>query len=120
MKRGLNDECLQELLKIYQISPSGANGIWARFSRQIRDLMTPMLTSRYKVQAPKRNVLPDVIFGSKEANSHISWGSLWASKLITFCKDDRAVILFKVCEPSLKCDVKVLLFFLRYILRELN
>lgn len=108
----------QELLKMYQITPNAENEIWNRFPTQTQSLMTPMLSSRYKVQAPKRETWPEVIFGSKEASTYVGWASLWARKLTSFCKDDRAVFLFKVCEPSLKRDSRVLLFFLQYILRK--
>ena len=108
---------IQELLKLYQIGPNSENGIWNRFPNQIQNLMTPMLSSWFKVQSPQRDNWPELVFGSKGANTHIGWASLWASKLINYCKDERAVLLFKACEPSLKRDTKVLLFFLQYILR---
>jgi hypothetical protein len=103
---------------LYSISPEGDDKIWKRFPKQTQALMTPMLTSRYKNQDIKKNPLPDVIFGSKEASTHVEWANLWASKLISFCKDDRAVCIFRACEPSLKRDTKVLLLFLKYILRK--
>lgn len=103
---------------MYQIGPTTENKIWNRFPLQIQNLMMPMLSSWFKVQAPKRDVWPEVVFGSKGTNTHIRWASLWASKLIGYCKDERAVFLFKACEPSLKRDTKVLLFFLQYILRK--
>lgn len=109
---------IQELLKLYSISPESNNNLWSRFPDQTQALMIPMLTSRYKYQDNKKNTIPDVIFGSKEAGTHLEWANLWAVKLISFCKDDRAVNIFRACEPSLKRDTTVLHLFLQYILRK--
>lgn len=109
---------IQEVLKIYSVTEKDGNATWIRFSASEQSLLRPMLTSRYKVQAPARTVWPEIIFGTKEATSHMRWAALWASKLIMKCTDSKAVVLFRACEPSIKRDPKVLLFFLQYILRK--
>ncbi|RZF41501.1 hypothetical protein LSTR_LSTR000215 [Laodelphax striatellus] len=108
---------IQELLKIYNISPNSP--IWKEFPEEIQNMMMPFLKTRYlncqnAINRPAINTHP--IFGSNLGNTVKSWAYNWATFLIPLTSPDEfASRVFNVCHPSLKKDMQVLLFFIPYI-----
>lgn len=67
---------IQELLKVHKISPdanSAKNYLWHQFPELQRQLMLPLLSSRYTIAQPVETVFPAPIYGSNMGTSFQSW-----------------------------------------------
>lgn len=126
---------IQELLKLYGISPDNNSDLWNEFPDSQREVMRPLLSSRYMIaQSVLASNLPTPIYGSNSGASFQSWlykyeksfynYSIayvyyflysWTCSLISSLPANKKSLL-KVCLPSMKQDNKILLHFLPYVL----
>ncbi|XP_018328651.1 serine/threonine-protein kinase ATR [Agrilus planipennis] len=109
---------VQEILKMFGISPepnSTRHRLWNQFPESQRELMLPLLSSRYTMAQTFQ--VPEIspIFGSSLVTSFQSWIHNWTCVLISAVKPDKRSLL-EVCLPSLKQDNRTLMLFLPYIL----
>ncbi|XP_060518372.1 serine/threonine-protein kinase ATR isoform X2 [Cylas formicarius] len=108
---------IQEILKIYDISPtvtSSRHFLWKKFSESHRDVMTPLLSSKY-ICVEKSTVYPCPVYGTSGAASFQTWLYNWASCLIGVLPEQRKSLI-QSCFPSMKLNKKILMHFLPYIL----
>ncbi|KAB0793869.1 hypothetical protein PPYR_13489 [Photinus pyralis] len=109
---------IQEALKYYEISPdpsSRKHKLWMDFPDSQKELMLPMLSSRYTLLQPKQKIPVSPIYGSKYGSTYDLWISNWTSNLTLEMKvDERSVV--QVCLPSLHQDHNTLMVFLPHIL----
>ena len=55
---------LQEILRAYEISPEGRNKkLWNDFSSKIQRMITPLLTSHYKINSSSEGECSSPIYG---------------------------------------------------------
>lgn len=68
---------IQETLKLYEISPDNNSNkfyLWLQFPETQKELMLPLLSSRYMIAQPVlANDLPTPIYGSNSGASFQSW-----------------------------------------------
>ncbi|KAF7269206.1 hypothetical protein GWI33_017672 [Rhynchophorus ferrugineus] len=108
---------IQEILKVHEISPdqsSSRNFMWKKFSESQREVMTPLLSSKY-IYVEKYHKYSYPLYGSSAGASFQSWLYNWTSDLIMSLPDERKSLL-QNCFPSMQMDKKVLMHFLPYIL----
>lgn len=66
---------MQELLKIYEISPDNSSSrhrVWMQFPENLQELMMPYLSSRYTI-LPDETVAVSPVFGSQFGSNYKSW-----------------------------------------------
>lgn len=122
---------IQEMLKLYGISPDNNTAVWNEFPESQREVMLPLLSSRYMIAQPVlASNLPTPIYGSNFGASFQSWlykyvcnlsclssNSFilsWTCSLISSLPNDKKSLL-KVCLPSMKQDNRILLHFLPHV-----
>ncbi|XP_030746712.1 serine/threonine-protein kinase ATR-like isoform X2 [Sitophilus oryzae] len=108
---------IQEILKKYDISPNDTslrNFMWNGFSEAQREVMTPLLSSKY-ICVEKFVSYPYPLYGSNAGANFQSWLYNITSNLILTLPEDQKSLL-QNCFPSMKMDKKVLMHFLPYIL----
>ncbi|VDO00681.1 unnamed protein product, partial [Rodentolepis nana] len=118
---------LQELLRLFQIPGSadgqdkieGADGLllgkelWSKFSANIRDLLTPLFSSKYIVEALNDDQAVDPpIFSRDDCPTYGHWLRVWAESLKEYVTNPMMHKLFKYCGPVINSDSE----FARYIL----
>ncbi|KAM7543213.1 hypothetical protein Aperf_G00000011915 [Anoplocephala perfoliata] len=119
---------LQELLRLFQIPESAANAsedsevgecllmgeeLWSKFSANIHDLLTPMFSSKYVVEALNNGQSLDLpIFSRDDCPSYDHWLRVWTESLKEYVTDPMMNKLFKFCGPVINSDSE----FARYIL----
>lgn len=67
---------IQEILKVHGISPdvnSPKHNLWVNFPEAQRELMLPLLSSRYTMAQPLGNVAVSPIYGSKYGGTFQTW-----------------------------------------------
>nr|CAI5838056.1 unnamed protein product [Callosobruchus analis] len=110
---------IQEILKEYEISPEGHSSrkyLWDEFSDTHKEVMLPLLSSRYVVSQPVlANNFPTPVYGSHLGTSFHSWLYNWTCSLIYALPEDKKNIL-TVCLPSMKHDKRILMYFLPHVL----
>ncbi|ERL94616.1 hypothetical protein D910_11893 [Dendroctonus ponderosae] len=107
---------IQEILKTYEISPnpdSARNDMWTRFPEAHREVMTPLLSSKY-ICVEKFVGYPCPVYGSGDGSSFQAWLYNWTSSLISTLSPEKRSLL-QSCFPSMKLDQRVLMHFLPYI-----
>ncbi|XP_066138403.1 serine/threonine-protein kinase ATR [Euwallacea fornicatus] len=108
---------IQEILKTYEISPSEFSSrhfMWNKFSEAHREVMTPLLSSKY-ICVENSTSYRCPVYGSSDGSSFQAWLYNWTSSLInTLTLEKRSLLL--TCYPSMKLDKRVLMHFLPYIL----
>ncbi|KAK5640945.1 hypothetical protein RI129_009492 [Pyrocoelia pectoralis] len=109
---------IQETLKFYKVSPdvnSSRYKLWMDFPDSQKELMLPMLSSRYTLLQPVEKIPVSPIYGSKYGSTYDLWIYNWTCNLTWEIKsDERSVV--QVCLPSLHQDHNTLMVFLPHIL----
>lgn len=110
---------IQEILKVYEVSPDENalnHDIWKNFPDNIKELMLPLLSSRYTIADTSDKIITcHPIYGSNLVSSFRDWLYKWTCYLISIVKNSKKPLL-QVCLPSLRQDYKTLMFFLPHIL----
>ncbi|KAJ8944483.1 hypothetical protein NQ314_009467 [Rhamnusium bicolor] len=110
---------IQEILRDHEISPnqsSSKNYLWHQFPESQREVMLPLLSSRYMIAQPvSANNFPTPIYGSNIGASFQSWLYNWTASLISSLSNEHKQLL-TVCLPSMKQDKRILMHFLPHIL----
>ncbi|XP_056649111.1 serine/threonine-protein kinase ATR-like isoform X3 [Diorhabda sublineata] len=110
---------IQETLKGYEISPdphSNKHYLWVQFPDTQREVMLPLLSSRYMIAQPVLATnLTTPIYGSTSGSTFQAWLYNWTCSLISSLPDGRKTLL-KVYLPSMKQDRRILMHFMPHIL----
>ncbi|XP_057666885.1 serine/threonine-protein kinase ATR-like [Diorhabda carinulata] len=110
---------IQETLKGYEISPdphSNKHYLWVQFPDTQREVMLPLLSSRYMIAQPVLATnLTTPIYGSTSGSTFQAWLYNWTCSLISSLPDERKTLL-KVYLPSMKQDQRILMHFMPHIL----
>lgn len=110
---------IQEILKVYGVSPESTARkfeLWNNFSENMKELMLPLLSSRYTVATCNDTpITTHPIYGSNLGSPFKDWVYNWTSYLISIVRNDKQPLL-QVCKLSLKQDYRTLMFFLPHIL----
>lgn len=83
---------IQEILKVYEVSPeqnAQKSNLWNNFSDNMKELMLPLLSSRYTVAiSSDKNISNHPIYGTNLGSSFKDWLYNWTSYLISLIKDN--------------------------------
>ncbi|XP_053607158.1 serine/threonine-protein kinase ATR [Plodia interpunctella] len=120
-KDTMNMDCyaltIQEILKIYDISPSGSKKeVWDSFPEHMHQIMFPLLSSRYTLAYPSQPKKAHPLFGSAYATTFLEWAHNWAGQLIPLIESENIRELLRTVHPSMRRDVRTLFLFLPYAL----
>ncbi|XP_038211943.1 serine/threonine-protein kinase ATR [Zerene cesonia] len=120
-KDTMNMDCyaltIQEILKIYDISPTGSKKeVWNSFPENMHQIMYPLLSSRYTLAYPSQPKKAHPLFGSVYATTFLEWAHNWAGQLIPLIESDSIRELLRTVHPSMRRDVRTLFLFLPYVL----
>ncbi|XP_041978766.1 serine/threonine-protein kinase ATR [Aricia agestis] len=108
---------IQEILKIYDISPSGSKKeVWESFPENMHQIMIPLLSSRYTLAYPFQPKKAHPLFGSVYATTFLEWAHNWAGQLIPLIESQSIRELLRTVHPSMRRDVRTLFLFLPYVL----
>ncbi|KAA3678905.1 serine/threonine-protein kinase ATR, partial [Paragonimus westermani] len=96
------------------LSFASGTDLWNLFPEHLCDLFTPLLTSRYAIEAftDWRNVHYPLISGTDSDMTFEYWIRLWSGSLSAHITSPHAFSLFRFCEPVVKTDAA----FARWIL----
>lgn len=65
---------IQDILKLYGISPANNSALWNEFPESQKEVMLPLLSSRYMIAQPVlASNFPTPIYGSNSGASFQSW-----------------------------------------------
>ncbi|XP_018574027.1 serine/threonine-protein kinase ATR-like, partial [Anoplophora glabripennis] len=110
---------IQEILKDYDISSDQSSSkyyLWEQFPESHKEVMLPLLSSRYMIAQPiVNNNFPVPIYGSNVGASFQSWLYNWTCSLLSSLPNERKQLL-TVCLPSMKQSKRILMNFLPHIL----
>ncbi|XP_063235756.1 LOW QUALITY PROTEIN: serine/threonine-protein kinase ATR [Bacillus rossius redtenbacheri] len=109
---------IQELLKAYSISPNAKASkrhLWDSFPDFMKEIMSPLLTSSYKITVNRVSTYVHPVYGSRYGKSLTDWAFHWIIKLIPLMEDKFAESIFDSCLFAMKNSAQVLLFFLPYV-----
>ncbi|CAH2238336.1 jg17493 [Pararge aegeria aegeria] len=120
-KDTINMDCyaltIQEILKIYDISPTGSKkNVWDSFPENMHQIMHPLLSSRYTLAYPSQPKKVHPLFGSVYATTFLEWAHNWTSQLIPLIESESIRELLRTVHPSMRRDVRTLFLFLPYVL----
>ncbi|PZC86486.1 hypothetical protein B5X24_HaOG209205 [Helicoverpa armigera] len=120
-KDTMNMDCyaltIQEILKIYDISPTGSKkDVWESFPEHMHQIMHPLLSSRYTLAYPSQPKKAHPLFGSTYATTFLEWAHNWAGQLIPLIESESIRELLRTVHPSMRRDVRTLFLFLPYVL----
>ncbi|CAH3911753.1 unnamed protein product [Pieris brassicae] len=120
-KDTMNMDCyaltIQEILKIYDISPTGSKkDVWDSFPENMHQIMFPLLSSRYTLAYPSQPKKAHPLFGSVYATTFLEWSHNWSGQLIPLIESDNIRELLRTVHPSMRRDVRTLFLFLPYAL----
>ncbi|XP_031765193.2 serine/threonine-protein kinase ATR isoform X2 [Galleria mellonella] len=120
-KDTMNMDCyaltIQEILKIYDISPTGSKKeVWYSFPENMHQIMFPLLSSRYTLAYPSQPKKAHPLFGSIYATTFLEWAHNWAGQLIPLIESENVRELLRTVHPSMRRDVRTLFLFLPYAL----
>ncbi|XP_063533871.1 serine/threonine-protein kinase ATR [Cydia strobilella] len=108
---------IQEILKIYDISPTGSKkDVWDSFPEHMHQIMFPLLSSRYTLAYPSQPKKAHPLFGSTFATTFLEWAHNWAGQLIPLIESENIRELLRTVHPSMRRDVRTLFLFLPYVL----
>ncbi|XP_020296818.1 serine/threonine-protein kinase ATR [Pseudomyrmex gracilis] len=108
---------IQEILRAYEISPQGRNNVlWNNLPLTTQQIITPFLTSHYKIAAVcDDNEFPHPVYGSEAGSSVESWAYNWLCSMSSAVYDITLSNVLQACKFAFKRDIKTLIFCLPYI-----
>nr|XP_034192073.1 serine/threonine-protein kinase ATR [Osmia lignaria]XP_034192074.1 serine/threonine-protein kinase ATR [Osmia lignaria]XP_034192075.1 serine/threonine-protein kinase ATR [Osmia lignaria] len=108
---------IQEILKTYDISPNGQNSqLWNSLPVTMRQIITPFLTSHYKIAAiSDDNMFPHPIYSSELGSSVENWAYNWLYSMVSNIRDETLNNVLQACKLALKRDIKILTFCLPHV-----
>ncbi|CAG5050354.1 unnamed protein product [Parnassius apollo] len=120
-KDTMNMDCyaltIQEMLKIYDISPTGSKKeVWESFPENMHQIMFPLLSSRYTLAYPSQPKKTHPLFGSVHATTFLEWAHNWTGQLISLIESESIRDLLRTVHPSMRRDVRTLFLFFPYVL----
>ncbi|KAF8560578.1 hypothetical protein P879_05106 [Paragonimus westermani] len=88
------------------LSFASGSDLWSLFPEHLCDLFTPLLTSRYAIEAftDWTNVHYPLISGTDSDMTFEYWIRLWSGSLSAHITSPHAFSLFRFCEPVVKTD----------------
>ncbi|XP_013143582.1 PREDICTED: serine/threonine-protein kinase ATR-like isoform X2 [Papilio polytes] len=120
-KDTMNMDCyaltIQEILKTYEISPTGSKKeVWDSFPENMHQIMYPLLSSRYTLAYPSQPKKLHPLFGSVHATTFLEWAHNWTGQLISIIESESIRDLLRTVHPSMRRDLRTLLLFFPYVL----
>ncbi|XP_026488273.2 serine/threonine-protein kinase ATR-like [Vanessa tameamea] len=120
-KDTMNMDCyaltIQEILKIYDISPTGTKKeVWDSFPENMHQVMYPLLSSRYTLAYPSQPKKIHPLFGSVHGTVFLEWAHNWTGQLIPSIESESIRELLRTVHPSMRRDVRTLFLFMPYVL----
>lgn len=108
---------IQEILKAYDISPQGKNStLWNGLPLTMRQIISPFLTSHYKIAAVSDDKkFPHPIYGSEAGSSVENWAYNWLCSMFNNIYDETLNSVLRACKLALKRDIKILTFCLLHV-----
>ncbi|XP_013168974.1 PREDICTED: serine/threonine-protein kinase ATR-like [Papilio xuthus] len=118
-KDTMNMDCyaltIQEILKTYEISPTGSKKeVWDSFPENMHQIMYPLLSSRYTLAYPSQPKKVHPLFGSVYATTFLEWAHNWTGQLISIIESESIRDLLRTVHPSMRRDLRTLLLFFPY------
>lgn len=106
---------IQEILLARSINDK--KSIWRTFPENMREIMTPLLSSCYTPMPRKSKDYNYLIFGSSTSHTVLEWGYLWSSQMIdNMHEDDETQKLLGSIKYSVRRSMTILSQFLPYTL----
>ncbi|CAK9833676.1 Serine/threonine-protein kinase atr [Anthophora retusa] len=108
---------IQEILKAYDISPQGKNStLWNSLPVTMKQIITPFLTSHYKIATISDDkIFPHPIYGSEAGSSVENWAYNWLCSMFSNIHDETLNSVLRACKLALKRDIKILTFCLPHV-----
>ncbi|XP_011503709.1 PREDICTED: serine/threonine-protein kinase atr-like [Ceratosolen solmsi marchali] len=108
---------IQELLRSFQISPSGKNcKLWNELPSKIQHMIFPLLTSHYTITIANNDVeFSNPIYGSESGSTFEMWTFNWIISMLKSIKDNTVRNVLNACRPVFKRSVKMMTFCIPYI-----
>ncbi|XP_076679651.1 serine/threonine-protein kinase atr isoform X1 [Andrena cerasifolii] len=108
---------IQEILKTYDISPQGRNSnLWNNLPLTVKQIISPFLTSHYKIAAVSDDKkFPHPIYGSEAGSSVENWAFNWLCSMFHNIQDETLNSVLRACKLALKRDIKILTFCLPHV-----
>ncbi|OAD54306.1 Serine/threonine-protein kinase atr [Eufriesea mexicana] len=108
---------VQEILKTYDISPRGKNSdLWNSLPLTMKQIITPFLTSHYKIATISDDkTFPHPIYGSEAGSSVENWAYNWLCNMFSNIHDETLINVLRACKLALKRDIKILTFCLPHV-----
>ncbi|XP_076757525.1 serine/threonine-protein kinase ATR [Xylocopa sonorina] len=108
---------IQEILKAYDISPQGKNKeLWNSFPVIMKQIITPFLTSHYKIATINNNkTFSHPIYGSEAGSSVENWAYNWLCSMFMNIHDETLNSVLRASKLALKRDIKILTFCLPHV-----
>ncbi|KOX79522.1 Serine/threonine-protein kinase atr [Melipona quadrifasciata] len=108
---------IQEILKTYEISPQGKNSeLWNSLPVTMKQIITPFLTSHYKIATISDDKsFPHPIYGSEAGSSVENWAYNWLCNMFNNIRDETLNNVLRACKLALKRDIKILTFCLPHV-----
>ncbi|XP_025986385.1 serine/threonine-protein kinase ATR [Solenopsis invicta] len=108
---------IQEILKAYDISPRGRNNeLWNNLPLTTQQIITPFLTSHYKIATNSDDKeFPHPVYGSEAGSSVENWAYNWFCNMSNAVRNTTLNNVLQACKLAFKRDIKTLIFCLPYI-----
>lgn len=108
---------IQQVLKHFNVQPLQNDPVWYTMSNSARQLIEPLLTSKYKVEkALPKPVMSCPIYLSENGKCFDRWLSNWLSLMITYVKEGTpAYELFKFTKYMIPRNNRIASFLLPYV-----
>nr|XP_031832738.1 serine/threonine-protein kinase atr-like [Nomia melanderi] len=108
---------IQEILKAFEITPQGRNSeLWNDLPLTTRQIISPFLTSHYKIAAVSDDkMFPHPIYGSEAGSSVENWAYNWLCSMFNNIHDEKLNSVLRACKLALKRDIKILTFCLPHV-----
>ncbi|XP_060828354.1 serine/threonine-protein kinase atr-like [Bombus pascuorum] len=108
---------IQEILRTYDISPQGKNSeLWNSLPVTMKQIITPFLTSHYKIATISDDkTFPHPIYGSEAGSSVENWAYNWFCNMFSNIHDESLNNVLRACKLALKRDIKILTFCLPHV-----